>query len=248
MRSCNLSNSNTMEALIFDCDGVLVDTERDGHRVAFNRAFEQLGLDLTWDEELYGELLKVSGGKERMRYYFNETGWPDQAEGREDEFIKEAHALKTSIFMDIIEGGELKLRSGVKRMVDEALDDGLRLGVCSTSNQRSVNLVVETMLGPDRKQEFDFILAGDIVSEKKPDPEIYNMALDRLDVPAEKCVVIEDTRNGLLAAKGAGMRCLITKSVYTAGEDFTEADRVVDELGDPPSNCIQIDDLRTLCV
>jgi len=234
-----------LEALIFDCDGVLADTERDGHRVAFNRAFARKGLEIEWGVELYGELLAVSGGKERMRRFFEKEGWPEGVEDR-DEYIRELHRLKTDIFMEIISGGELDLRPGVARLVDKAAAEGVTLAVCSTSNQRAVNLVVERLLGPGRKARFSAILAGDVVSRKKPDPEIYNLARQRLGVAGEDCVVIEDSRNGLLAAKGAGMHCVITTNSYTEDEDFSEADLVVPELGDEPNVNVTIETLRAL--
>lgn len=234
-----------MQALIFDCDGVLVDTERDGHRVAFNRAFAEEGLQIEWDEKLYGDLLKVSGGKERMRYFFETYDWPEEIEDR-DAYIRKLHGLKTSLFMTIIEQGELPLRSGVKRLVDEAIKRGIRLGVCSTSNEKAVNMVVEKMLGSERRKYFEFILAGDVVSRKKPDPEIYDLAKKRLELSPSQCIVIEDSRNGLLAAKKAGMGCIVTKSYYTVDEDFSEADRILDELGDPPGECVRLEDILAI--
>jgi HAD superfamily hydrolase (TIGR01509 family) len=223
-----------MKALILDCDGVLADTERDGHRVAFNKAFAEKGLAIEWGVELYGELLEVSGGKERMRHYFNNRGWPRELSNK-DAFIKELHKLKTDFFMQIIESGELPLRPGVARLVDEAIAGNVTLAVCSTSNERAVNLVVGKLLGSRRKTRFSAILAGDVVSKKKPDPEIYNLASRRLGLEPSECVVVEDSRNGLLAAKAAGMYCIVTTNGYTKDEDFTEADLVVSELGDPPS-------------
>jgi HAD superfamily hydrolase (TIGR01509 family) len=234
-----------MNALIFDCDGVLVDTERDGHRVAFNEAFKAKGLDIHWDVDLYGELLLVAGGKERMRHFFNSTQWPEDV-GDRDAFIKELHLLKTDLFMKIIEHGALPLRPGISRLVDEAIQAGITLAVCSTSNEKAVNLVVQTMLGPERKSAFAGIFAGDVVNKKKPDPEIYNLASAALGLDPRTCVVVEDSRNGLLAAVNAGMHCLVTKSHYTQKEDFKEADKVVDELGDPPSIRIQLEDLQKL--
>lgn len=234
-----------MKALIFDCDGVLVDTERDGHRVAFNRAFAKKGLEIEWDESRYGELLKIAGGKERMKHHFDESGWPAEVDDR-DAFIKELHRLKTDCFMEIINSGQMPLRPGVARLVDEAIDDGIILAVCSTSNERAVNLIVERLLGPERKQHFKAILAGDVVSKKKPEPEIYNLAKKRLALHAQECVVIEDSRNGLLAAKGAGMICAITTSGYTSDEDFSQADAVVPELGDPPSVRLTLADLKRI--
>jgi len=223
-----------MKAIIFDCDGVLADTERDGHRVAFNKAFAQKGLPTEWSVELYGELLEVAGGKERMKHYFNNYGWPPNVTDK-DALIKELHKLKTDFFMEIIESGQLPLRPGVARFVDEAIAADITLAICSTSHERAVNLVAEVLLGPKRKTHFNAILAGDVVSKKKPDPEIYNLAAERLNLEPSECVVIEDTRIGLLAAKAAGMHCVITTNGYSKDEDFTEADLVVSELGDPPN-------------
>lgn len=233
------------KALIFDCDGVLADTERDGHRVAFNRAFAQKGYNIEWDVDLYGKLLKVAGGKERMKHYFNQTGWPQEAPDK-DNLIKELHKSKTDLYMRIIESGELPLRPGVARLVDEAIAEGVTLAVCSTSNERAVNLAVQKLLGPERKAKFDLILAGDIVSTKKPDPEIYNLALERLDLRPKQCAVVEDTRNGLLAAKAAGIYCVITTNGYTEDEDFAEADLVVSELGDPPNVRVTLEVIREI--
>lgn len=234
-----------MKVIIFDCDGVLVDTERDGHRAAFNRAFAKKGYDFEWSVELYGELLKVAGGKERMRHYFNNEGWPKDV-GDKDSFIKEMHKLKTELFMQIIESGELSLRPGVARLVDEAIADGFTLAVCSTSNERAVNLIVGKLLGQERKKHFSAILAGDVVSKKKPDPEIYNLAVEQLKIGPKECVVIEDSRNGLLSAKAAGMHCVITTNGYTENEDFSQADLVVSELGDEPNIAVNIETINNI--
>jgi len=234
-----------LKAVIFDCDGVLVDTERDGHRVAFNRAFAVQGFDFEWSVDEYAELLKVAGGKERMRHYFDQRGWPAKVVDR-DGFIKEMHRLKTDLFMKIIAGGELPLRPGVARLVDEVIDADLILAVCSTSNERAVNLVVDTMLGPQRKTHFNAILAGDVVSKKKPDPEIYNLAMKRLDLRPTECVIIEDSRNGLEAAKAARAYCVVTTNGYTLNEDFATADLVVPELGDPPQVNVTLEKLKQL--
>lgn len=234
-----------LKALIFDCDGVLVDTERDGHRVAFNRAFEKKGLDIEWDINLYAQLLKIAGGKERMKHYFTNNTWPEIVQDK-DEFIKDMHKLKTDLFMQIIESGELPLRAGVARLIDEAIDNEINLAVCSTSNERAVNLIVEKLLGAERKKHFNTILAGDVVSKKKPDPEIYNLALQHVLLKPAECVVVEDSRNGLLSAKAAGMYCIVTTNRYTEKEDFSEADLVVPELGDPPAIKITLDMIRKI--
>ncbi len=236
-----------MEALIFDCDGVIVDTEKDGHRIAFNKAFALKKIDAEWGIEQYRELVHVAGGKERMRHYFDQAGWPRQYPDK-DGLIMELHKLKTELFMELIASGALPLRPGVARLVDEAIGQGMKLAVCSTSNERAVNTIVDVLLGPERKKAFGCILAGDVVSRKKPDPEIYLLCRQQLEVDPAKCVVVEDNRNGLVAAKSAGMKCLVTTNPYTVSEDFSEADMVVDQLGDGNGIKVTIEDLMNLTV
>ena len=217
-----------MQALIFDCDGVLVDTERDGHRVAFNEAFAAFGIAREWSVERYGALLLTAGGKERMRRDFDETGWPDSSLDR-DALIASLHKAKTDIFMRLIESGRLPLRPGIARIIDEAIAEGIKLAVCSTSNERAVQAVVDVMLGAERSRHIR-VFAGDMVAAKKPAPDIYLMAADALDLDPARCMVVEDSNNGLRAAKAAGMHCIVTISSYTAEEDFSLADRVVDDI------------------
>ena len=233
-----------MQALIFDCDGVLVDTERDGHRVAFNAAFKAIGWTTEWSVERYGELLTTAGGKERMRRHFDDKGWP-VPEAERDAAIASLHKLKTDLFMELIESGALPLRAGVARIVDEAITAKLKIAVCSTSNERAVQAVVDKMLGAKRSQHIK-VFAGDIVAKKKPDPAIYNLAAQDLGLDPKKCVVVEDSNNGLRAAKSANMNCIVTISSYTADEDFKLADRVVPELGDLPNRVVTLADLRSL--
>lgn len=233
-----------MQALIFDCDGVLVDTERDGHRVAFNAAFKAIGWEAEWSVERYGELLTTAGGKERMRRHFDEKGWP-VPETERDAAIASLHKLKTNLFMELIESGALPLRTGVARIVDEAIAAKLKIAVCSTSNERAVQAVVDKMLGAKRSQHIK-VFAGDIVARKKPDPAIYNLAAHELGLDPKKCVVVEDSNNGLRAAKAADMNCIVTISSYTADEDFELADRVVPELGDSPGRIVTLSDLSAL--
>ena len=235
-----------MDALFFDCDGVLADTERDGHRVAFNRAFAAAGLLDRWDVPLYGQLLRVGGGKERMRGYFDAHGWPVAEPAARDDLIARLHRLKTDLFMAIIEAGELPVRPGINRLVDEAHAAGVRLAVCSTSNERAVLAVVNRLLGPARERKFAGIFAGDIVPRKKPDPAVYQLAARKLDQDPRRCLVVEDSRNGLLAAHGAGMPCVITQSAYTVDEDFREAAAVYPDLGDPPGRHVALDGLQQL--
>lgn len=235
-----------MKALIFDCDGVLVDTERDGHRVAFNRAFADFGLDIDWTVELYGRLLKqVAGGKERLHLYFDEVGWPADAGDDRGAYVARLHEHKSRIFGDRVRGGALGLRPGIVRLVDEAHAAGIRLGVCTTARESSVGAVLDLM-GPERKARFQHVLAGDIVSRKKPDPAVYRLAAERFRLDPRECVVIEDSNIGMRAALGAGMHCIITTSGYTFDEDFEGALLVVPELGDPPSVRVTIEDLAAL--
>lgn len=223
-------------ALLFDCDGVLVDTEKDGHRISFNETFAEKELGVSWDVDLYGELLKIGGGKERMTAYFNKTSWPDKAPKTEEErkdFIASLHKRKTELFMALIEKKLLPLRPGVARLIDEALSSGVKVAVCSTSNEKAVSAIVSFLLGPDRAEKIK-IFAGDVVPRKKPDPAIYLLAADTLAIEPSSCVVVEDSAIGLAAAKAAGMKCIVTKSGYTAEEDFLTADAVFDCIGDPP--------------
>lgn len=233
-----------LKALIFDCDGVLVDTERDAHRVGFNLAFAEHGIDAEWSVELYARLLLTAGGKERMRVYFDEFGWPAAADSDDakDALILDLHKTKTRITSEIVTS--LPVRPGILRIIDEARAAGVRLGVCTTSNPKFIDAVLD-LFGAERKAAFEFVHAGDVVAKKKPAPDIYLLALETLGLPASECVVIEDSRNGLLAATGAGLTTLITVSTYTGEEDFTEAAMVVPELGDAPVN-ITIEDLGRL--
>ncbi|MEJ2263354.1 MAG: HAD-IA family hydrolase [Anaerolineales bacterium] len=220
-----------IKAILFDQDGVIIDTERDGHRVAFNKTFKEFGYDFEWDPEYYHELLQVAGGKERMKHHLHTKGFgvPVKPE-EEDELIKTMHKRKTAIFVDLIESEQLPLRPGVRRLMKETMDAGLVLGVCTTSNERSAHAVAYKIL---KDINFDFVLAGDVVKNKKPAPDIYNLALEKTDLKPEECVVIEDSRNGVLAAKAAGMHVVVTTNGYTEKEDVSDGDIVVTSLGDP---------------
>eukprot|EP00892_Ulva_mutabilis_P000556 jgi/Ulvmu1/10500/UM064_0038.1 len=242
--ACRVRNVDYPEALLFDCDGVLVDTELDGHRVAFNKAFKEKGLRHEWDADVYGKLLEIGGGKERMNAYFSEhadtepflsiTNPEEQA-----KFLKEIHLLKTGIFQEMIEAGQMPLRPGVKELVADAMDVGVQLAVCSTSNEKAVQTIVDVLLS--EASSAMPVFAGDIVPAKKPDPAIYKLAAEKLGVDPTRCVVVEDSFIGLQAARAAGMRCVVTTSSYTQNEDFSIADAVFDCIGDN----FRIDDLTT---
>ena len=224
---------STLKALLLDVDGTIADTERDGHRVAFNQAFAAAGLDWDWDIELYGQLLAVSGGKERLRYFIEE--WKPGFEQPEDLgfFIRELHRVKTRCYLALLEQGAIPLRPGVGRLLKEARATGLRLAIVTTTTPENVTALLGSTLGPDSIGWFDLIAAGDIVPGKKPAPDIYHYALEQLDLQATECLALEDSDNGLLSSTGAGIKTLVTVNDYTGRQDFSGAAIVLDQLGEP---------------
>jgi len=233
-----------LTALIFDCDGVLADTERFGHLPAFNATFREFGLPVQWSAQEYGRLLRIGGGKERMSQlltpaFIHAAGLPTDPAAQAVE-VARWHGRKTAIYTDMVAGGKLPARPGIGRLIGAAQDAGWTLAVASTSAEASVRAVLDQAAGPDRAARFDLVLAGDVVAKKKPAPDIYELAIERLSVPRADVLVIEDSRNGLLAAVGAGLRCLVTVNGYTEGEDFSEAVLVVSSLGDPGGEATRV--------
>jgi HAD superfamily hydrolase (TIGR01509 family) len=223
-------------ALIFDCDGVLSDTERYGHLPAFNRTFEEFGLPAHWTEADYGVALGIGGGKERMASlltpeFVATAGRPIDRDAQQTEITK-WHRRKTELYVEMVKNGHLPARPGVGRIVGAALDAGWQLAVCSTSAELSVRAILENAVGGVAAARF-LVLAGDVVPAKKPAPDIYLLALERLGASAGECIVIEDSRNGLLAAVGADLATVVTVNGYTRDQDFSEARLVVSSLGDP---------------
>jgi len=182
-----------------------------------------------------------------MTAHWNEVGWPESMpdDGTRQEKVKELHLLKTKIFNDMICDGGIPLRPGVLRLVDEAIQKGVRLACCSTSSENAVTNLIKTLMGEERASKFS-IFAGDMVTKKKPAPEVYLMAVDQMGLDKSRCVIVEDTSIGLAAAKAAGISCIVTKSAYAAMEDFTGANVIVDELGDDPSTGVTVDTLASL--
>jgi HAD superfamily hydrolase (TIGR01509 family) len=229
----------SLDAILWDMDGVLAETERDAHRVAFNQVFDSENLNTDWDVESYGKLLEVGGGKERMTAHWNAVGWPDSLKELDDatkqQKVKEFHLQKTDLFNDLIGQGVVPLRPGVERLIDEAMAAGKTLAVCSTSNEKAVTNLVKILLGETRASEMT-IFAGDIVANKKPAPDVYNLAVDTLELDKSRCLIVEDSGIGWGAAKAAGIACIVTKSVYTAHEDFTGANLVVTDLDGTDGN------------
>jgi HAD superfamily hydrolase (TIGR01509 family) len=223
-------------ALIFDCDGVLADTERDGHRPAFNETFAEVGIPVNWSVQEYGEKLRIGGGKERMaslltEEFVRDNGLPADPDGQK-QLLADWHRRKTARYKEMVRAGRLPARPGIARVVGEALAAGWTLAVASTSAEESVRAVLEHAVGEDDAARFA-VFAGDIVPAKKPDPAIYLLALERLGLATDDAIVVEDSRNGLLAAVAAGLRCVVTISSYTGDEDMSEAVMVVSSLGDP---------------
>jgi HAD superfamily hydrolase (TIGR01509 family) len=231
-------------ALLFDCDGVLADTERYGHLPAFNLMFDEFGVPAHWSEDDYAEKLKIGGGKERMASMFadpsfvKEAGIPPDDAGRKDVLAK-WHKSKTAHFKQLVADGEIPPRTGIHRIVNEALAAGWTVAVCSTSAEESVRAVFERAAGKEAAAKVAFF-CGDIVPAKKPAPDVYLLAVDRLGLDKADTLVVEDSRNGLLAATAAGLPCIVTVNGYTRDEDMTEAVLVVSELGDPDSEPVEI--------
>lgn len=226
-----------MRALIFDCDGVLADTERYGHLPAFNQTFREFGLPLHWSEEEYGRKLQIAGGKERMATELTTTFVAANRLPADQDALAAVvatwHKRKTEIYTEMVAAGALPPRPGVARLIGAAQDAGWRLAVASTSAEPSVRAILDSAAGPGRAARFDVLLAGDCVAHKKPAPDIYLLAAERLHVDPADALVIEDSRNGLEAAAAAGLRCLVTVNGYTEHEDFGAAVMVVSSLGDP---------------
>jgi HAD superfamily hydrolase (TIGR01509 family) len=255
--------AGTVTALVFDCDGVLADTERHGHLPAFNATFEEFGLPVRWSEDEYAEKLRIGGGKERMASLFadaqfvREAGLPDD-EGARADLLARWHRAKTAHFTQLVAAGALPPRPGVRRIVHGALDAGWTVAVASTSAEASVRAVLRNAVGAEAAARIP-VFAGDVVPAKKPDPAIYTLTVEQLSLDPADTLVVEDSRNGLLAATRAGLRALVTVNGYTRDEDFAEAVLVVSELGDPgrppievlanrstarPGPMVTLDDLR----
>ena len=218
-------------ALIFDVDGTLANTERDGHRPAFNRAFKEKGLDWHWSVDFYGKLLTVSGGKERIRHYI-EQYQPKDIPTKENlaDFVSELHQLKNKYYQALLKEGAIPLRPGVKRIIAEAKSKGIRLAIATTSALPNAMALLENTLDPSW---FEVIAAGDIVPQKKPAPDIYFYVLKQMNLAAENCLVFEDSEHGLQAATDAKIKTIVTVNNYTEKQDFNRAVLVVNHLGEP---------------
>lgn len=224
--------SHMLRALIFDVDGTLADTET-AHRHAFNAAFVEVGLDWHWDASLYAGLLAVAGGKERLLHYWNIID-PDESGGdKVQETINAVHAIKTQFYEALICDGKLSLRPGIGRLIREAQAAGMPMAIATTTTPANIDALLRSSLGKDWRQLFVAVCDASTITTKKPAPDVYLAALAALGLPGADCLAFEDSEIGLRAAVAAGIPTLITPSIYTSGQQFTEALLVLPHLGDP---------------
>ncbi|MDO8263581.1 MAG: HAD-IA family hydrolase [Gallionella sp.] len=221
----------TIKAIIFDVDGTLADTE-DGHRKSFNKAFAECGLDWNWDVALYDKLLKVTGGKERIKYFVESflTGFtrPEDFE----EFVKHLHKVKTAHYIAMLREGHIPLRPGIKQLINDAQAAGITLAIATTTTPENVSALLEVGLGKNWADYFAANGCGDIVPHKKPAPDIYFWVLEKMGLSAADCIALEDSENGLRSSLAAGINTFITTNHYTRNQNFEGATAVFDDLSD----------------
>ena len=222
-----------LHALIFDVDGTLADTE-SAHLQAFNSAFAQDGLDWVWDEALYTELLHVSGGKERIRHYWNSTraGLVDVAGDGVTDTIARLHESKTAAYEDLVKQGHVQLRPGVLALMESAHRAGLSLAIATTTSPVNISALLRQAIGADWRSLFTVIEDASTAPTKKPHPQVYLQTLQRMGLSAHQCLAFEDSSNGLQAARAAGLATIVTPTGYTAAHNFDGALRVLPGLGD----------------
>ncbi|MGR9159771.1 HAD-IA family hydrolase [Rhizobium leguminosarum] len=214
-----------IKALIFDVDGTLAETE-EVHREAFNLAFAEVGLDWNWDRLLYGMLLKIAGGRERIEFHATQTG----TTGIDS---LDLHRRKTRFYNEWLANNPLHLRPGVETLISKARRQGIHLAIATTTSRINVQTLLKGTLGSQSESLFSAICCAEDVDRKKPDPQVYHLVLSRLGLPASSCVAIEDSANGLASAKAAGLTTLITPSIYTMFDSFDGADVCLSFLGGP---------------
>lgn len=219
----------SVRALIFDVDGTLAETE-DAHREAFNGTFAEFGLPWHWDQPLYRELLRVSGGKERIRRYVE-----DYDRGRLspalDDLVKGLHRRKTELYTAAVAGGGVPFRPGVRALIEAARCEGLPVAIATTTSRANVVALLDGATGGAGHGWFSAIACAEDAPVKKPDPQVYRVVLDRLGLAAADCLALEDSINGVGAARAAGIPVVVSRSAYTEGDDFTGALAVFPDFG-----------------
>jgi beta-phosphoglucomutase-like phosphatase (HAD superfamily) len=220
-----------LEALIFDVDGTLADTE-EAHRQAFNAAFIELELWWDWGPQLYAQLLRVSGGKERIAHYIETLPVTATERAQLRELVSLIHSTKTRIYKELVENFKLPLRPGAAKLIRDARAAGLKLAIASTTTQANIEPLLTAALGRGAMSWFATISSGDIVANKKPAPDIYRLALQGLRLPADRCIAFEDSVNGLKAARAAGLFTVVTPTRWNIGQDFRDAQLVLESFED----------------
>lgn len=233
----------TFDALVFDVDGTLADTE-ELHRQAFNEAFFACGVDWRWGPALYADLLRITGGKERIGEYISRQQMSASERGRLLRLIPQIHAAKTRIYRELVALGHLRPRAGVVRLMTHARAAGLKLAIASTTSPENVESLLSSSFGRDVPRWFSAIATGDVVANKKPAPDIYNLVLDQLGIAPERAIAFEDSAIGVRSAKAAGLFTVATPSLWTIGQDFSAADLVLTSLADPDKPLYAADEVR----
>ena len=221
----------SIKALIFDVDGTIADTE-ETHRQAFNAAFLEHKLGWDWSRREYAELLRTSGGKERLAVYIDSLAATQKEKVRLKGLVQLIHSSKTRIYAELIADGRAPLRAGVARLIGEARAAGVRLGIASTTTSANIAALIGAQFGAEAWNWFEALACGDVVSHKKPAPDIYVRVLGMLRLPAQACVAFEDSVNGLKSAKTAGLYTVVTPTQWSEGQDFRGADLLLPSLGD----------------
>lgn len=253
---------SSLRAILFDMDGTLADTEKLGHRPAYNSAFKKMGLGWYWSPKLYRTLLQQPGGRERLQHYIKRYR-PDlgahaaRVKADPRAWVDEVHHLKSEHFSRLVRDGSVPLRPGVARLIREARSAGVRIAIVTNASRASVQALLHHSLGPDLEHEIDAVICGEDAPRKKPAPDLYRLALERLGVPPKECVAVEDSAMGVAAAVSAGISTLVTVNDNTRDEDFQGASLVVDGLGEPGkrvsvlrgqlnNGCVTLRDLEAL--
>jgi HAD superfamily hydrolase (TIGR01509 family) len=228
----NHREDRTMQALIFDVDGTLADTET-AHLQAFNAAFAEVGLDWFWDEALYTRLLKVAGGKERLRHYWHVADLEEADGMRVNDVIDEVHAIKTRHYAARVRDGGLPLRPGIARLIAEAQAAALPVAIATTTTPANLDALLDAPFGPAWRHRFAAICDAGTTHVKKPSPDVYLEVLRRLGLKGSDCLAFEDSANGLRAARAAGVPTVVTPTAFTSQDDFDGALAVLPHLGEP---------------